>query len=110
MIVDLRGKRGLVVGIANENSIATGCARAFANAGATLAATYLNAKAEPYVRAVTTALPCPLVLPCDVREPGQLEAAFASIAKEWGQLDFLVAAAQADGKALATWELFAFPR
>lgn len=89
-IVDLRGKRGLVVGIANEHSIAAGCARVFADAGATLAATYLNAKAEPFVRQVTDRLPCPLVLPCDVREPGQLEAVFERIRTKWGALDFLL--------------------
>lgn len=89
-IVDLRGKRGLVIGIANRDSIATGCAAAFARAGATLAATYVNARSEPFVRAVTDRLPCPLVLPCDVREPGQLDAVFATIAAEWGTLDFVL--------------------
>ena len=89
-IIDLRGKRGLIVGIANEHSIATGCAQVFATAGATLAATYLNAKAEGYVRAVTDALPCPLVVPCDVREPGALEAVFERVRAEWGSLDFLL--------------------
>ena len=58
-IIDLRGKRGLVIGIANEASIAAGCARSFAQAGATLAATYLNARAEPFVRQVTDTLDCP---------------------------------------------------
>jgi enoyl-[acyl-carrier protein] reductase I len=89
-IIDLRGKRGLVVGIANEHSIAAGCATQFAAAGATLAATYLNARAEPFVRAVTNTLPCPLVLPCDVREPGQLEAVFEQIGTAWGRLDFVL--------------------
>lgn len=89
-LVDLRGKRGLVVGIANAQSIAAGCAQAFAACGATLAATYLNAKAEPHVRLVTDALDCPILLPCDVHEPGQLEAVFATIAEKWGRLDFLL--------------------
>lgn len=89
-IIDLRGKRGLVIGIANDHSIAAGCAAAFASAGATLAATYLNAKSEPFVRAVTDGLPCPLLLPCDVRVPGQLEAVFDRIGAEWGSLDFLL--------------------
>ncbi|WP_158927635.1 enoyl-ACP reductase FabI [Acidisphaera sp. S103] len=89
-IIDLRGKRGLIIGIANEHSIATGCANVFAAAGATLAATFLNAKAEPYVRAVTDTLPCPLLLPCDVREPGALESVFDRIRSEWGTLDFLL--------------------
>ncbi len=89
-IVDLSGKRGLVFGIANDYSIAAGCARVFAAAGATLGATYLNAKAEPFVRKVTDKLPCPLVLPCDVREAGQLESVFDRVRAEWGGLDFLL--------------------
>jgi enoyl-[acyl-carrier protein] reductase I len=86
----LHGKRGLVVGIANDSSIATGCARAFVAAGAELAATYLNDKALPHVRAVTDPLGCKLLLACDVRIEGQLEAAFERIRTEWGQLDFLL--------------------
>jgi enoyl-[acyl-carrier protein] reductase I len=86
----LRGKRGLVIGIANEASIAAGCARAFVAAGASLAATYLNDKALPHVRAVAEPLGCKLLLACDVRVPGQLEAAFERIRAEWGQLDFLL--------------------
>ncbi len=86
----LRGKRGLVVGIANDSSIAAGCASAFAAAGATLAATYLNDKALPYTRPVADALGCALLLPCDVRIPGQLEAVFERIRAEWGRLDFLL--------------------
>jgi len=89
-VIDLNGKRGLVVGIANERSIAAGCSAAFAAAGARLAATYLNAKAEPFVRAVTDRLECELVLPCDVRIPGQLEAVFEQIRAAWGGLDFLM--------------------
>lgn len=86
----LRGKRGLIVGIANDFSIAAGCAQAFVAAGATLAATYLNEKALPHVRAVTEALGCDLLLPCDVRVPGQLEAVFDRVRAEWGRLDFLL--------------------
>lgn len=86
----LAGKRGLVLGIANEHSIAAGCARAFAQAGATLAATYLNDKAEPFVRTVTDALDCPILLPCDFRVAGQLETVFARITQDWGRLDFLL--------------------
>ncbi|MFM0500182.1 enoyl-ACP reductase FabI [Paraburkholderia caffeinilytica] len=88
--MDLSGKRGLVVGIANEHSIATGCAKLFRAAGAELAVTYLNDKAEPYVRPVAEALQAPLVLPCDVTVPGQLEALFERITKDWGRLDFLL--------------------
>ena len=86
----LKGKRGLVVGIANEGSIAAGCARAFVAAGASLAATYLDEKALAHVRPVTDRLGCKLLLACDVRVPGQLEAAFEQIRAEWGQLDFLL--------------------
>lgn len=86
----LKGKRGLVLGIANEHSIATGCARAFAASGAVLAATYLNEKAKPYVQVVTDNLPCDIFMPCDVQKPGELEAVFAAITKKWGQLDFLL--------------------
>jgi len=75
---------------ANKASIADGCARAFFAAGANLAATYLNDKALPYVRPVTDSLGCKLLLPCDVRIPGQLEAVFERIRTDWGQLDFLL--------------------
>ncbi len=89
-MIDLAGKRGLVLGIANEHSIAAGCARAFVTAGAVLAATYLNEKAKPFVTPVVEALNCPILLPCDVREPGALEAVFDDIAKKWGTLDFVL--------------------
>lgn len=89
-IVDLSGKRGLVVGIANGQSIAAGCAEAFKQAGAELAVTYLNEKALPFVKPVADAVGASLLLPCDVRVPGQLEAVFASIEREWGRLDFLL--------------------
>ena len=59
-------------------------------AGGTLAATYLNDKALPNVRPVTDSLGCKLMQSCDVRVPGQLEAAFERIRAEWGQLDFLL--------------------
>ncbi len=89
-IIDLSGKRGLVVGIANEHSIATGCARLFRAAGAELAVTYLNDKAKPFVAPVAEALESSIVLPCDVTVAGQLEAVFEQIAKDWGQLDFVL--------------------
>lgn len=88
--MNLAGKKGLVVGIANEHSIAYGCAQAFRAAGAEVAVTYLNAKAEPHVRPLAEALDSPLVLPCDVREPGQLEAVFDQVAQTWGRLDFVL--------------------
>ena len=86
----LHNKRGLIVGIANRHSIAHGCAQAMREAGAELAITYLNDKAKPFVEPLAQALDAPLLLPCDVREPGQLEAVFDTIEREWGQLDFLL--------------------
>lgn len=90
LMKQLEGKRGLVVGIANADSIAYGCARAFRTAGAELAVTYLNEKAEPCVRPLAESLDSKIIVPCDVREEGQLEAVFAKIASQWGRLDFLL--------------------
>ncbi len=86
----LDSKMGLVLGIANEHSIAYGCARAMHAHGAELAITYLNAKTEPYVRPLAQRLDSPLVLPCDVTAPGQLEAVFEAIGARWGRLDFVL--------------------
>lgn len=86
----LEGKKGLVVGIANEQSIAWGCAAAFRALGAELAVTYLNDKAKKYVEPLARELEAPIVMPLDVRMPGQMEAVFEHIAKDWGQLDFVV--------------------
>lgn len=86
----LRGKLGLVVGIANDKSIAYGCARAFRNGGADLAITYLNTKSEPYVRPLAEALGAPIILPLDVERDGELESVFGEIRRQWGRLDFLV--------------------
>jgi enoyl-[acyl-carrier protein] reductase I len=84
----LEGKKGLVVGIANEHSIAWGCARAFRAFGAELAITYLNDKAKPYVEPLAKQLDAPLFLPLDVQVEGQMEATFAAIGERWGRLDF----------------------
>jgi enoyl-[acyl-carrier protein] reductase I len=89
-IVNLGGKRGLVVGIANENSIAYGCARAFRAAGAAVAVTYLNEKSEAFVRPLAEGLDSPIIVPCDVRIPGQLEAVFERLTTQWGRLDFIL--------------------
>ena len=86
----LEGKRGLVVGIANDHSIAWGCARAFRALGAELAITYLNDKAQKHVAPLRQVLEAPIFMPLDMREPGQLEAVFERIKKEWSRLDFLV--------------------
>lgn len=83
----LNGKRALVLGIANEQSIAYGCARVFHQLGAELAITYLNEKARPYVEPLAEQLGATIIAPCDVSHPGELEAVFARIAQEWGGLD-----------------------
>jgi enoyl-[acyl-carrier protein] reductase I len=86
----LEGKKGLIVGIANENSIAWGCAKAFRAFGAELAVTYLNDKARKYVEPLARELEAAIVMPLDVRAEGQMEAVFERIAKDWGRLDFVV--------------------
>lgn len=90
MLPSLQGKKGLVVGIANQHSIAWGCARAFHAAGAELAVTWLNDKAEPYVAPLAQQLNAALAMPLDVEQSGQMEAVFAAISQQWGQLDFIL--------------------
>jgi enoyl-[acyl-carrier protein] reductase I len=77
----------LIIGIANEHSIAYGCARAFRELGAELAITYLNDKAKAYVEPLAQELGASLLLPLDVSKPGELEAVFDAIRNEWGRLD-----------------------
>jgi enoyl-[acyl-carrier protein] reductase I len=86
----LQGAKALVVGIANDSSIAYGCAKAFAEVGADLAITYLNEKSRPYVEPLAKEMNAPIFMPLDVTQPGQLEAVFDAIAQQWGQLDILV--------------------
>ncbi|GLS19211.1 enoyl-[acyl-carrier-protein] reductase [NADH] [Labrys miyagiensis] len=86
----LEGQRGLVVGIANDQSIAWGCARAFRALGAELAITYLNDKAKPHVEPLARELEAPILMPLNVSVEGQLEAVFDRISTEWGELDFVV--------------------
>jgi enoyl-[acyl-carrier protein] reductase I len=84
----LSGRKGLVVGIANEDSIAWGCARVLRELGAELAVTWLNEKARPHVEPLAQSLEAPIFLPLDVEQPGQMEAVFAAIGEKWGRLDF----------------------
>ncbi|OWY39828.1 enoyl-[acyl-carrier-protein] reductase [Xenophilus sp. AP218F] len=86
----IAGKKGLVVGVANENSIAYGCASVLHQLGAECAITYLNAKAEKHVRPLAENLGAKLVLPLDVEQPGQLEAVFREMERAWGKLDFVI--------------------
>lgn len=86
----LQGRKALIVGIANEHSIAWGCARALKQQGADVAVTWLNAKAEPHVRPLAEQLGAGIMGPLDVSVPGETEAFFAQIADRWGRLDTLV--------------------
>ena len=90
MTSSLNGKKGLVVGIANDKSIAWGCARAFRDAGAELAVTWFNDKARPHVEPLAQQLQAPIAMGLDVEQPGQMEAVFAAIEQQWGRLDFLL--------------------
>ena len=86
----LAGKVGLVTGIANDQSIAYGCARALRDVGVSLAITYLNEKVRPYVQPLAGVLGAELFLPLDVRETPQMTGVFAAIREKWGRLDFLI--------------------
>jgi enoyl-[acyl-carrier protein] reductase I len=88
--VSLEGRKALITGIANESSIAWGCAKAFRGLGADLAVTYLNEKAKPYVEPLARELEAPILMPLDLRAEGQLEAVFERITREWGRLDLLL--------------------
>lgn len=86
----LAGRKALIVGIANDQSVAWGCAKALKEAGAELAVTYLNAKAEPHVRPLAEALGARVIAPLDVTEEAQIDALFDTLTAEWGQLDILL--------------------
>jgi enoyl-[acyl-carrier protein] reductase I len=86
----LEGKRGLIVGIANDQSIAWGCARAFRALGAEVAVTYLNEKAKRFVEPLAKELEAPIFMPLDVSVEGQTEAVFEEIEKQWGEMDYMI--------------------
>ena len=86
----LQGKRALVAGIANGDSIAFGCAQALAEQGARLAVTYLDERAERHVRPLADDLDAELILPLDVSDDAQMEALFGEIARAWGGLDIML--------------------
>ena len=86
----LKGKKGLVLGISNDNSIAWACARAMHEAGATLGGTWLNDKAKPYVEPLLQSLNAEIQLPLEVSNESQLEALFEEVTQRWGKLDFLL--------------------
>ena len=86
----LDGKKGLIVGIANERSIAWGCAKAFRALGAELAITYVNDKTRSYVEPLAREVGASIFLPLNFQTPGQLEQVFERITRDWGRIDFLV--------------------
>jgi enoyl-[acyl-carrier protein] reductase I len=93
MLLDLRGKKALVTGIANNRSIAWGIAQQLAAAGCELGVTYLpdeKGRFETKVRELTAPLAPTLFEPLNVQEPEQIEAVFRRIADQWGRLDVLV--------------------
>ncbi|CEK11554.1 enoyl-ACP reductase FabI [Legionella hackeliae] len=82
--------KGLIVGIANEDSIAWGCADVLKKAGAELAITYQSEKAKPHVASLAERLACPIFMPLDVTNDEQLQQLFQTIQTTWGQLDFVI--------------------
>jgi len=86
----LKGAKALVVGVANEHSIAYGCAKAFAELGAEVAITYANDKTRTYVEPLARELKAPIFMPLDVTQASELEAVFETISRQWGRLDILV--------------------
>src|SRR5512137_2752008 len=86
----LAGRKALVIGVANDQSIAYGCAKAFRAAGADLAITWLNDKARPYVEPLAIELGAEIIAPLDVTKSGELETLFQTIEQKWGRLDLLV--------------------
>jgi len=86
----LDGKKALIIGIANEHSIAWGCAKALRELQAEIAITYLNEKTAQYVAPLAKEVQAPIFLPLDVSVPGQLESVFEAVQKQWGRLDILV--------------------
>jgi enoyl-[acyl-carrier protein] reductase I len=89
-LLPLAGKRGLITGIANADSIAWGCAKAFRAMGAELAVTYLNDKALPHVEPLARQVDASLLMPLNLLNDGELESVFDRIADEWGGLDFVL--------------------
>ena len=104
----MQGKKGLIMGVANDRSSAWGIARLAAQHGAELAFTFQGEALERRVRPIAATVGAPLVLPCDVTDDASLDATFAAIAKQWGRLDFAVHAIafsdkeQLKGKYVAT--------
>ena len=89
-LLNLSGRKGLVVGVANQHSLAWSAALHFAQAGADLAITYVNDGTRPHVAALAERVDAPIFMPCNVANPGELEAVLDAISERWGKLDFLL--------------------
>jgi enoyl-[acyl-carrier protein] reductase I len=89
-MLDLQGRKALVVGIANDQSIAWGVAKALHAAGAQNAVTFLNEKAEPHVRPLAESIGAEIVVPLNIEDDAQLDALFEQLTAKWGRLDILV--------------------
>lgn len=87
--LDLKGRKALIVGIANADSLAWWAAKHFRQAGADVAMTYFNDKAKPHVEPLAAELGAEIFLPCNVAVPGQLEAVFEAITEKWDQIDIV---------------------
>jgi enoyl-[acyl-carrier protein] reductase I len=86
----MQGKRGLIMGVANDHSIAWGIARTLSSHGATLAFTYQGDALGKRVKPLAESIGAKLVMPCDVEDIGSVDAVFAALEREWGTLDFLL--------------------
>jgi enoyl-[acyl-carrier protein] reductase I len=86
----LKGMRALVIGVANEHSIAWGCAKEMHRAGAEIALSYLNEKARQYVEPLAREVDARVFLPLNVQNPAELDALFNVVEAEWGRIDILV--------------------
>ena len=107
----LSGKKGLIIGIANDKSIAYGCAQVCRDQGAELAVTYLNDKALPFVKPLAEDLGVrdDLVMPFDITREGEVEMVFETITRTWGQVDFVMHAMASATKAMTTTRLIDIP-
>lgn len=86
----MQGKRGLIMGVANDHSIAWGIAKALHAQGAELAFTYQGDALGKRVKPLAESLNAPLILPCDVEDIASVDAVFAAMKDKWGSIDFLV--------------------
>ncbi|PZO82611.1 MAG: enoyl-[acyl-carrier-protein] reductase FabI, partial [Micavibrio aeruginosavorus] len=82
--------KGLVVGLANEQSIAWGCIQAFRAQGAELAITWVNEKTKGFIEPLAQSVDAPLFLPLDVTSDAQMDSVFSAISQKWGKLDFIL--------------------